>query len=230
MKTKSILSDEILRSEQSALTTNKTDLLSGSIQIKHEIEEPEVIELSEDEQEDPNTSNTLVQPKIEFIITELNSDFNMETHQSSNSSIQTEGLSLGENSTNDSCMKQSDPYKCQYCLRSFKFKKVLENHIKTAHLKRRPYSCKVCGKTFTQASHRNNHEIVHTADRPFACHICKKGFRRSINLKVHVDSVHLNIKRFKCETCQLLKKPSAFETKRTLMNHMLRTHGLEMND
>lgn len=205
------------------LTSNKPDLLSGTIQIKHEIEEPEVIELSEDEQEDPNTSNTLVQPKIEFIITELGPEFNMEPHSSNSSN-----LNLAENNSTNG--KQSDPYKCHLCSRSFKFKKVLENHINTAHLKRRPYACKVCGKRFTQVSHRNNHEIVHTEDRPFACHICKKGFRRSINLKVHVDSVHLNIKRFKCETCLLLKKPSAFETKRTLMNHLLKIHGLEMND
>ena len=61
----------------------------------------------------------------------------------------------------------------------------------------RPYTCKVCDKSFIQKSALNVHQRVHTGERPYTCHVRSKSFGYKGTLKsqqvVHTESVPLPV-------------------------------------
>ena len=74
--------------------------------------------------------------------------------------------------------------------------------------------CPECGKSYAQkrnlVRHRKQHHNLDAGPR-FSCSQCDKKFTMSDDLHSHVNSVHLKIKPFKCET-----RKKSFAHKRSL--------------
>uniref|UniRef100_A0A8P4G9N9 C2H2-type domain-containing protein n=1 Tax=Dicentrarchus labrax TaxID=13489 RepID=A0A8P4G9N9_DICLA len=92
---------------------------------------------------------------------------------------------------------------------------------------KKPYSCKVCHKTFAQSWVLKNHMWVHVSDKPnkcdffrettFACQICSKTFKTHQKCQVHMK-VHAGEKPYKCPVCYM-----AFRFKHSMKRH-IKTH------
>ncbi|XP_058457352.1 zinc finger protein 271 isoform X3 [Malaya genurostris] len=58
--------------------------------------------------------------------------------------------------------------------------------------------CKICGKHSTCLKY---HMMCHTGERPFPCNQCEKSFRTATKLRIHVNGVHLKIRKYTCNIC-----------------------------
>ena len=85
--------------------------------------------------------------------------------------------------------------------------------------------CYHCNIEFESAISLGLHRFrFHNTGRKNICEICNKGFANARNLKDHMFR-HLNIRPFKCESCDL-----SFKTKQDLSNHNLYLHSAESKD
>ena len=81
------------------------------------------------------------------------------------------------------------------CNKAFHFEKgrsSLEDHFNDVHLNIRPYSCDVCGASFTCNRNLVKHRLIHSEERNKICPFCSKGFKQEATLYRHKKSCHLN--------------------------------------
>lgn len=97
-------------------------------------------------------------------------------------------------------------FKCKVCLKSFKKKEHMTQHMKL-HAGLRPFKCNenYCNKAFSRKEHLMRHMVSHTGKKLFHCDICQKYFSRKDNLnkhrRTHTENSNSN-GEFVCEMCQ----------------------------
>ncbi|XP_063709705.1 zinc finger protein rotund-like [Culicoides brevitarsis] len=98
-------------------------------------------------------------------------------------------------------MRESKPYKCSQCVKSFANSSYLSQHTRI-HLGIKPYRCEICQRKFTQLSHLQQHIRTHTGDKPYKCRHagCPKAFSQLSNLQSH-SRCHQTDKPYKCNSC-----------------------------
>ncbi|XP_038185920.2 zinc finger protein 33B-like [Arvicola amphibius] len=112
--------------------------------------------------------------------------------------------------------RESEPYACHKCDKSFPVKANLTEHQRT-HTGEKPYECSECGKSFCQKSTLKIHQRTHTGEKPFKCNECGKTFCVKSNLTQH-QRTHTGEKPYKCSECW-----RSFCVKSNLVVHQ-RTH------
>jgi zinc finger protein 362/384 len=98
-------------------------------------------------------------------------------------------------------MRETKPYKCTQCTKSFANSSYLSQHTRI-HLGIKPYRCEICQRKFTQLSHLQQHIRTHTGDKPYKCRNpgCVKAFSQLSNLQSH-SRCHATDKPYKCNAC-----------------------------
>ena len=115
-------------------------------------------------------------------------------------------------------LKQEDtdetPYTCTVCGKSFTSSSSLTAHSHI-HTGERRYKCTVCGKSFTRNNALTVHSYIHTGERPYKCTVCGKSFTRFSHLSAH-SLIHTGESPYKCTVCG-----KSFTWKNNLTAHSL---------
>jgi KRAB domain-containing zinc finger protein len=120
------------------------------------------------------------------------------------------------------------PYKCQYCLQSYKTERSVKKHKdgKSCNLRRTRPSlspCYFCGKVSSTLQILKAHiKRVHLKEDLKRCNLCCKYFFSTSALNSHIRTVHLFERNYKCELCS--KKLGSNET---LYRHIRSVHTNE---
>lgn len=86
------------------------------------------------------------------------------------------------------------PFRCHLCPSRFAERNKLGKHILSVHEHARPYKCDLCNASFSQASDRKRHRLVlHEGRRPYVCEHCGKAFGRRSSLTQHRQRVHKQV-------------------------------------
>uniref|UniRef100_A0A8D8LMF1 Zinc finger protein 260 n=1 Tax=Cacopsylla melanoneura TaxID=428564 RepID=A0A8D8LMF1_9HEMI len=115
------------------------------------------------------------------------------------------------------------PFKCQKCLKTFKFKCKFEQHF-SIHTEGTPFQCKLCDKKFKSERNMISHmKNIHHGIKPkkkfsFKCDLCPKAYTCRERLEAHHFS-HTHIKKFICDLCSIHLSSMA-----VLKAHIKRVH------
>lgn len=67
--------------------------------------------------------------------------------------------------------RKDDEFICCLCKSSFKWRYLVEYHIRSKHTQERPFTCKICSKGFTAANRLKRHiSAMHESGR-FVCQV-----------------------------------------------------------
>ncbi|XP_077283846.1 uncharacterized protein LOC143909639 [Arctopsyche grandis] len=181
---------------------------------------------------DSNSTSNVCQPTVEDEINKLesrNSDtvfFEADHSRQNATSIENENILEGKST-------QENPYTCETCSKSFKYRSYYARHVKT-HVKDshkcdqvKSLKCEICSKMFMYKSNLEAHMNSHKGIKPFQCDVCFVSFTQKSSLKIHAQT-HIGQRLFKCDIC-----PKSFTLRGTLMNHVkchtgVKPHKCEM--
>lgn len=90
------------------------------------------------------------------------------------------------------------PYKCKVCGKTFDRGHRFDRHART-HTKG-AITCHICGKIFAGKASLASHMYIHSGTKSHQCKTCGKCFTQAGNLQVH-ERVHTGIKPYKCDIC-----------------------------
>lgn len=110
--------------------------------------------------------------------------------------------------------KRESPAQCPICLKMFSRGSVLKLHLETHNKVRRYYECDVCSKKILGTNEFISHFRSHS-HKPYTCDVCSKKFAKKNHLQRHNNTVHTNLRKFKCLVCL-----NTFKKKSVLKTHM----------
>ncbi|XP_013134186.1 PREDICTED: gastrula zinc finger protein XlCGF26.1-like isoform X7 [Papilio polytes] len=81
--------------------------------------------------------------------------------------------------------------KCEVCDKTFNLKSNLMLHMRSVHLKERPYECSECNMGFFIKRHMMGHYLAtHTNERKFKCDVCGKAYATQNSKRKHMKKNH----------------------------------------
>ena len=102
-------------------------------------------------------------------------------------------------------VKRVQPNMCPACdYSTSRSQGVLNSHIRLCHLPKKTFSCDQCSYSAKLKHHMAKHKrnVHHKEGRDqVVCLSCKRSFRDTSNYVRHVRSVHLQVRRHRCEDC-----------------------------
>ncbi|ODM87353.1 putative zinc finger protein, partial [Orchesella cincta] len=113
----------------------------------------------------------------------------------------------------------SETYQCNICGNRYRTKANFKNHL-SCKTGIKLFNCDKCESSFNSLSHLKYHLRGHLGLRPFRCKICSRDFAQTGHLTRHVNQVHGNIRRYKCEHC-----PQEFYSKYSIKVHSVSHTG-----
>ncbi|XP_023931428.1 zinc finger protein 91 [Lingula anatina] len=154
-----------------------------------------------------------VEPSVEYI----NNTLKMEEPNESQSVGETlangagnlEDVQLGMSMPLDNtegAYVQEKQHKCQYCDRTFTYRRNRLQHERSCILTRtqegpKVYKCQYCDRSFSKKFSCVGHERLHTGEKPYKCKYCDKAYTRRSTWLQH-EKNHAPDKPFKCQYCE----------------------------
>lgn len=98
-------------------------------------------------------------------------------------------------------------FKCQHCDKTFTAQASLWKHVTDMHptdpSKSKSFVCNICGKQFIHKNNFNGHMIRHqgVSGRCRICDLCGKRFITVHEIRRHIETVHLSLKKYQCDLC-----------------------------
>ena len=83
-----------------------------------------------------------------------------------------------------------DPSRCEFCCKEFTLRRKYQRHLRQ-HTGERRHKCEECGAAFLQEEFLARHRLTHSGENPHKCPHCGRGFNQVVNLKQHVERVHV---------------------------------------
>ncbi|CAG4956811.1 unnamed protein product [Colias eurytheme] len=97
-------------------------------------------------------------------------------------------------------LHQDQKFECAKCLKSYRSKGALVQHMEVVHEGKLKHVCSTCGEGFPTRVDRDVHARLHTGDTPYECEYCGKAYRAKNTLRAHIQ-IHLDIRKFECKIC-----------------------------